>query len=116
RPLAASIAHADTLVTGRDHTAPLPTRTRVRADTRRLSWLNEEDVEEEVFRNGRNQRRDGCAPFLRGEHRHRAREHRGGHQGDHTGGRERRARRGRFSSLSRRGAATVRLRLADAVL
>ena len=54
-----------TLVMRRTHTrTPRPTRITIRADTRRLSWLDEENGEQEMFRDGRDGQRNERAPLL----------------------------------------------------
>ena len=49
---------------GRTRRTPRPTRTRIRADTRRLSSLDEQNGEQEMLRDGRDGQRNEGAPLL----------------------------------------------------
>src|SRR5262249_27931255 len=65
RELDESVDHARTLVMRRGHTRHYGPDGRVRADTRRLSWLDQENGEQEVLGYGRRQKRDRRPPFTR---------------------------------------------------
>src|SRR5947199_9197183 len=114
RQLDETVDHEQTLVIRR-------TRVRaanpdpIRADTPRLSWLNQQDGEEDVRRHRRHGPWNEGPPLLRGRNRRRNRKHRRRRERDHAGRRERRGRGRRLASFSRRGATAIGLRLADAV-
>src|SRR5262249_79872 len=108
------IDHAKTLVIGRAHvcaTGP----DQLRADTPRLSWLDEEDGEKEMLGNRRKRERYESAPVLGG--RRRDGDHERDDWGPSRGGGERKRGDGWCGVVlgGRRGVAVGRSRLSDGV-